>query len=314
MDPDLSLSLINTILLKCIAFVFVIYYMFINSTLGTYFILVQAIVMLEAYSHPVTRNAVVVTRVVSTLVGVILAIIVQVVPPNVFGRYPRDIIPCLQDMQTVFQNSVDAALSLHPHYYDRHSLSNDGNDSDHSSASYSSSKLYESLIVSGYQRDRIETVDKLLNHRLYLAKDAGALSFLPLMQLHPQIIPLLEEMAITLDYIRRQERIIAGLKQNPQRVTLVEELYDLQQLERPTYTTRFCSSIVNNTITACDDDSGHRMKPEFVNTTDRAEIKNVLDGTSLFPAVTKLIGKRLKNHENTCQEIIQDHAKIPTHS
>ena len=292
--------------------------------------MVQSIVMLEAYSHPVTRNAVVVTRVVATLVGVILAIIVQVVPPNVFGRFPRDIIPCLQDMQTVFQNSVNAALSLHPHYHDRHSLSNDGNDSNHSdvdddngggnasakkcSASYSSSKLYESLIVSGYQRDRIETVDKLLNHRLFLAKDAGALSFLPLMQLHPQIITLLEEMAITLDYIRRQERIIAGLKQNPQRVTLVEELYKLQQLQRPNYTTRFCSSFVNNTTTACDDDSGHRMKPEFVNTTDRAELKNVLDGTSLFPAVTKLIEKRLKDHKNTCQGIIQDQAKIQTHS
>ena len=239
--------------------------------------------MLAVYSQPVIRNAVVVTRVVSTLVGVILAIILQVIPPNVYGRYPRDIVPCLEEIKSVFNNTVDAALSLHQY---QHPISKDMNDDVAMEGTSSSSlpELYKTSIVSGKCYDQIKAVYKLLNHRLYLAKEAGALSFIPLMQLHPQIIPLLEEITITLDFIKRLERIIAGLQENPDRDSLIKELYSVMRMGR--------------------DDGGSGTTMNVCDTTDSMELKNVLDGTSLFPGVTKLIGTRLLNHEIELQSLL----------
>ena len=245
--------------------------------------MVQSLVMLAVYSQPVIRNAVVVTRVVSTLVGVILAIILQVIPPNVYGRYPRDIVPCLEEIKSVFNNTVDAALSLHQY---QHPISKDMNDDVAMEGTSSSSlpELYKTSIVSGKCYDQIKAVYKLLNHRLYLAKEAGALSFIPLMQLHPQIIPLLEEITITLDFIKRLERIIAGLQENPDRDSLIKELYSVMRMGR--------------------DDGGSGTTMNVCDTTDSMELKNVLDGTSLFPGVTKLIEARLLNHEIELQSLL----------
>ena len=268
--------------------------------------MVQSLVMLAVYSQPVIRNAVVVTRVVSTLVGVILAIILQVIPPNVYGRYPRDIVPCLEEIKSVFNNTVDAALSLHQY---QHPISKDMNDDVAMEGTSSSSlpELYKTSIVSGKCYDQIKAVYKLLNHRLYLAKEAGALSFIPLMQLHPQIIPLLEEITITLDFIKRLERIIAGLQENPDRDSLIKELYSVMRMGRsvPVRTTRRRSSAaMNNSATIINDNDGNESTMHFCDTTDSKELKNVLDGTSLFPGVTKLIETRLLDHETELQSLL----------
>ena len=69
--------------------------------------------MLSVYHQPATRNVVAVTRVLAVCVGVFVAMIFQFIPPNVYGRYPRDIVPCLEEIQSVFKDIVDAALSLH---------------------------------------------------------------------------------------------------------------------------------------------------------------------------------------------------------
>ena len=245
--------------------------------------MVQSLVMLAVYSQPVIRNVIVVARVVSTLVGVILAIILQVIPPNVYGRYPRDIVPCLEEIKSVFNNTVDAALSLHQY---QHPISKNSNDDVAMEGTSPSSlpELYKTSIVSGKCYDQIKAVYKLLNHRLYLAKEAGALSFIPFMQLHPQIIPLLEEITITLDFIKRLERIIAGLQENPDRDSLIKELYSVMRMGR--------------------DDGGSGTTMNVCDTTDSMELKNVLDGTSLFPGVTKLIETRLLNHEIELQSLL----------
>ena len=267
--------------------------------------MVQALVILSVYTQPVTRDVVVVTRVVETSVGVLFAMIIQFIPPNIYGRYARDIVPCLEEIQSVFKNTVDAALSLHQH---QHPISKDSNDNVGMDGSSSSSlpELYKTSIVSGKSCDQIKAVYKLLNHRLYLAKDAGALSFLPLMKLHPQTIPLLEEIMITLDFIKRLERIIAGLQENPDRDSLIKELYSVMRMGRsvPVRTTRRRSSAAtNNSATIIDDNDGSGSTMHFCDTTDSKELKNVLDGTSLFPGVTKLIETRLLDHENELQSL-----------
>ena len=268
--------------------------------------MVQALVILSVYTQPVTRDVVVVTRVVETSVGVLFAMIIQFIPPNIYGRYARDIVPCLEEIQSVFKNTVDAALSLHQH---QHPISKDSNDNVGMDGSSSSSlpELYKTSIVSGKSCDQIKAVYKLLNHRLYLAQDAGALSFLPLMKLHPQTIPLLEEIMITLDFIKRLERIIAGLQENPDRDSLIKELYSVMRMGRsvPVRTTRRRSSAaMNNSATIIDDNDGSGITMHFCDTTDSKELKNVLDGTSLFPGVTKLIETRLLDHENELQSLL----------
>ena len=111
---------------------------------------------------------------------------------------------------------------------------------------------------------------------------------------------------ITLDFIKRLERIIAGLQENPDRDSLIKELYSVMQMGRsvPVRTTRRRSSAaMNNSATIIDDNDGSGITMHFCDTTDSKELKNVLDGTSLFPGVTKLIETRLLDHENELQSL-----------
>merc|ERR1711865_202854 len=170
-----------------------------HGFLGFYFCLVQALVMLTVYTQPGTRNVVTVTRVVATSFGVAVAIIVQLIPPNICGRYPRDIVPCLREIQNIFRSTVDAALSLHHNTPRRNPADKDGTSNAHvdEGAPLIVSSLYETVVVSGKIQQQIEAVQNVLDHRLFLAKDAGTLSCLPLMNINPRIIPLLKEMTIT---------------------------------------------------------------------------------------------------------------------
>jgi len=237
-----------------------------HGFLGFYFSMVQSLVMLSTYIQPDTRDAVTVTRVVATIVGVVVAMVLQLIPPNCYGRYPRDIVPCLTEIKNVFKNTVDAALSLHKNNLLKSS----------SLSPSSTSSLYEELIVSGRQREQIEAVQKLLNHRLFLVKDSGALSFLPLMKLNPKLIPLLREITVTLDYISRLERIVFRLKENPDQQCLINELCSVMKLGQPARSS---------------------MNPTDGGITE-------LDGASLLPGVTKLIENRLSDHERSLQSLL----------
>merc|ERR1712238_161428 len=218
--------------------------------------------MLETYNAPGTRNVVTVERVVATMSGVLVAIILQLIPPNVYGRYPRDIKPCLEEIKIAFTDTIDAALSLYDTKNDEapsqddNNNNNNNNDTTNSTDNRvpSSSSLYEELILSGHQREQIENVHQVLNDRLFLAKDAGTLSFFPVMQLNPQIIPFLEDMTITLDYITQLERIVSGLIENPDRHCLVKELRDVMKPEQATMPVRNSSSqrFTINTATTID--------------------------------------------------------------
>mmetsp|Transcript_42393 Transcript_42393/g.47189 ORF Transcript_42393/g.47189 Transcript_42393/m.47189 type:complete len:268 (-) Transcript_42393:49-852(-) len=267
--------------------------------------MVQSLVLLETYNAPGTRNVVTVERVVATMGGVIVAIILQLIPPNVYGRYPRDIKPCLEEIKIAFTDTIDAALSLHDANNDEapmQDVNNNNNSNDNTKSTDnmvpSSSSLYEELIISGHQREQIVKVHQVLNDRLFLAKDAGTLSFFPLMQLNPKIIPFLEDVTITLDYITQLERIVSGLKENPDRHCLVEELRDVMKSEVATMPVRNISSQRFTINTATTTIAG-RMK-ELNNT----ELINVLDGTSLLPGVTKLIEHRLLDHEHVLESLL----------
>ena len=244
--------------------------------------------MLTVYTQPGTRNVVTVTRVVATSFGVAVAIIVQLIPPNIYGRYPCDIVPCLREIQNIFQSTIDAALSLHHNTPCRNPADKDDTSNAHvdEGAPLIVSSLYETVVVSGKIRQQIEAVQNVLDHRLFLANDAGTLSCLPLMNINPRIIPLLKEMTITVDYVSRLEDIVSGLKDNPHRDSLVQELYTVMHLGRrpaPIHTTTIISGSV---------------------ATNTELLKNVLDGTSLFPGICHMVQNRLTEHERELQSLL----------
>jgi tetrahydromethanopterin S-methyltransferase subunit F len=279
-------------------------------TPGFYFAMVQSLVMLEVYIEPGTRDVITVTRVVATIVGVLFAIVLQLIPPNVYGRYPKDIVPCLDEIKIVFRNTVDATLSLINEDEDEDDdkvASSDTNNNVQSPLAPTPSSLYEELIISGRQRECIENVQKVLNDRLFLAKDAGTLSSLPIMKLNPKIVPLLEDITITMDYITRLERISFGLKDNPDKHTLVKELCNVMKRGEPAPIHRRRSTTAThnmNLITAVIDGGDGGGDGGKITVLNSKELMNVLDGTSLLPGVTKLVENRLSDHERVLKSLL----------
>jgi len=262
--------------------------------------------MLEVYIRPGTRDAVTVTRVVATTVGVLFAIVLQLIPPNVHGRYPRDIVPCLDEIKIIFKNTVDATLSLVNEEEDdddnivggNNNNSNASDTNNNVQSPSPSPSVYEELIISGRQQECIANVQKVLNHRIFLAKDSGALSFLPIMKLNPKVVPLLEDITITLDYITRLERIIFGLKNNPDKHTLVKELFNVMKRGEPAPIYKRRSTTIMNPINVVDVNGG------IITELESKQLMNVLDGTSLLPGVTKLIENRLLDHERLLKSLL----------
>ena len=73
-------------------------------------------------------------------------------------------------------------------------------------------------------------------------------------------------------------------------------------------TTRRCSSAaMSNSATTIniDDSGGSGSMMHYCNTTTNSkELKNVVDGTSLFPGVTKFIEARFLDHETELQSLL----------
>lgn len=103
------------------------------------------------------------------------------------------------------------------------------------------------------------------------------------MKLDPFILPLLEDISVTLSYIDRLEQIVSNLKINPAQVELIAKLRNVMEQGRKDPLTTSVSEL-SYTI----------------------ENANALDGTSLMPDVTKLIENRLKDHHVTLGRILEN--------
>ena len=131
-----------------------------------YFGATLSLCVLEVYAKMGTKNEIVVNRIVATLTGVFMAIIVQFIPPHAKGKNPE----LWQEYLEALRESLSSIL---------HSFMASENDG------------AESAI------GQFEHALKLGKRARFLVKDASAFKALPVFQLDSRIAPLLEDMYVT---------------------------------------------------------------------------------------------------------------------
>ena len=137
-----------------------------------YFIMTQSLILLEVEGGSGDRNAIVLNRIIATATGVVMAILITSIPPQIKG-YDPDRFDCYFD-------SLKGSLIV----------------------------LLESLILCDPDHDfdldraKLEDAKWLGDREMFYAKDINVLSWLPMYRLDPRLLPLLEHMQVTQVFIR----------------------------------------------------------------------------------------------------------------
>jgi len=134
-----------------------------------YFGATCSLCILEVYAKMGTKNEIVVNRIVATLTGVFMAIVVQLIPPHAKGNNPelfRDYAEALRETLV----SILCSLIEQP-------TETDG--------------------VAEVANDKLAHAMKLGKRARFLVKDASAFEALPVFRIDSRISPLLEDMYVT---------------------------------------------------------------------------------------------------------------------
>ena len=132
-----------------------------------YFVMTNSLILLEVEGGNGDRDAIVINRIIATATGVVMAILITSIPPQIKG-YDSD------RVQRYYDSLKDTMVCL-----------------------------LENLILCDPDHDFKDDHAKLKDSRwlgdreTFYANDVNMLSWLPVYKLHPEFIPLLEQMKIT---------------------------------------------------------------------------------------------------------------------
>ncbi|KAL3906711.1 MAG: hypothetical protein SGILL_009164 [Bacillariaceae sp.] len=132
-----------------------------------YFVMTNSMLLLEIDDGSGDRDAIVINRIIATATGVVMAILITSLPPQIKGYNP--------DRVQRYCDSLKDTMVF----------------------------LLENLILCDPEHDFEEDHSKLKDTKwlgdreTFYANDINMLSWLPVYQLHPQFLPLLEHMKIT---------------------------------------------------------------------------------------------------------------------
>mmetsp|Transcript_21601 Transcript_21601/g.38655 ORF Transcript_21601/g.38655 Transcript_21601/m.38655 type:complete len:261 (+) Transcript_21601:62-844(+) len=146
-----------------------------------YLILTLSLVMLEVYHGSGTKTEIFVNRVVATITGVLMAVVINIFPPYVKGNDPKRVECYCNDVQGVFVGLLDTMVLSDP----KHDFE------------LENKKLHEAHQLGQ------------LTH--YLAVDASPFRSIPFFAVDPRIIPLLEDMMLTEAFLHDLIELTSGI-------------------------------------------------------------------------------------------------------
>ena len=131
-----------------------------------YFTLTLSLIMLEVEAEVGSKNEIIVNRIVATLTGVVMAVVFQLIPPNIKGNDFDRLQRYCDALKLAALSILDRMLDADPeHDYD--------------------------------EQRKLCSAHKIGDLATYFAKDAGSLAAMPFFRLDARIIPLLEDMYVT---------------------------------------------------------------------------------------------------------------------
>lgn len=140
-----------------------------HGYVGTYFTATQALIALDVYLGKGDKNGLTLNRIVATITGVMMAILISFLPPHVNGRDPKH--------TREYLNAVnDAYLLLLRTFAD-----------ESKSSEISSDVFQKSLLV---------TAEKKKGFAVFMLNDADMLQVLPFLKVNPKLRPLLDGIAV----------------------------------------------------------------------------------------------------------------------
>jgi hypothetical protein len=149
---------------------------------GTYFIMTEALIALEVYAGQGSKNGLTANRLVATLTGVFMAMIMSSLPPTVRGGDPKYTRRYLTALNDAFNLILLA---------------------------FSDEKEYLNINSDEFKKELVFEASEKRRHAVFLLKDAAKLKALPFYRVSEKIGPLLEKMAVTESNIGRLQDAVA---------------------------------------------------------------------------------------------------------
>ena len=151
---------------------------------GMYFAMTQALIALEIFSGVGTKSAMVPNRIVATITGVAMAVVISSIPPFSRGGDPKHTGEFLKAVEESF-------LLLLKSFADHDSCKDIGTDD-------FKTRLQEDATKKGQDA-------------MYMLKDAGTLRILPIYRVSENLKPLIEEIVVTQSAIGRLYEFLAQM-------------------------------------------------------------------------------------------------------
>jgi hypothetical protein len=169
---------------------------------GMYFAMTEVLIAMEVYTGSGDKNPLTLNRIVATLVGILMAVLVAVTPPFVKGGDPKHSLACWTSMKDSF---VDLLMKV---------LSEDD-----------CSKLSDESYKSSFLQDAMEK----RADAMYSVKDAARFKILPFGRVDDRLEPLIEDLYITESLLRGLFMFAVDLIAD-QKAAMLREGNDLQEI------------------------------------------------------------------------------------
>ena len=141
-----------------------------HGYVGMYFSVTQALIALEVFQGSGDKNGLTLNRIVATITGVMMAILISFLPPHANGRDPK--------YTREYLNAVHDAYFLLLRTFADESKSSE-------------------ITSDDFKKSLLATADSKRDYAMFLLNDADMLQVLPFMKVNPKLRPLLDNIGVT---------------------------------------------------------------------------------------------------------------------
>jgi uncharacterized membrane protein YgaE (UPF0421/DUF939 family) len=145
---------------------------------GMYFGMTMALIGLEVYAGTGSKNGLTVNRIVATLSGVAMAMVVALIPPTVRGSDPKHARDYLTEIRKAFKLLLETFVD------------------EKEGSEFADEKEGSKFNQKGFQDSVLASASESWRIAFYLLNDASMFQRLPIYKVSPKLKPLLEQMAV----------------------------------------------------------------------------------------------------------------------